>query len=324
MRPSSCQRPGRQHPRVAHGRFAGQDADGAVTDTLVQNRDVLVIPCWRRPEFLWHCLDNLRRAEGIGDLHVLFRPDRGHDPRIHDVIDEFGPQLGSYEVDVPPRCPYHRGKQSANVLAGYLRGAARTRRYVFMLEEDVMVARDFLRWHYAVHAAQPQLFCSIATRNSHRAVPGAADPEAYYVTTLDYCSLGVCFERSVIVQRIAPHVRREYFEDPGGYCQRHFAGSQVGAGYVEHDGLIRRIQEQQGARRPIAYPFRPRAFHAGYFGYRRRSAINGALSQRIREVGAIIYHVDRAASGPEFSADSLPVSLETPPWKGVRCTARWG
>ena len=42
-----------------------------MADTLVQNRDVLIIPCWRRPEFLWHCLDNLRRAEGIGDLHVL-------------------------------------------------------------------------------------------------------------------------------------------------------------------------------------------------------------------------------------------------------------
>ena len=139
-----------------------------MADTLVQNRDVLIIPCWRRPEFLWHCLDNLRRAEGIGDLHVLFRPDRGHDARNLEVIDEFGPQLGSYEIDVPPHCPYRRGKQSANVLGGYLRAAATTRRYVFMVEEDVMVARDFLRWHYAVQAAQPQLFCSIATRNTNR------------------------------------------------------------------------------------------------------------------------------------------------------------
>lgn len=297
-----------------------------MADTLVRNRDVLIIPCWRRPEFLWHCLDNLRRAEGIGDLHVLFRPDRGYDPRVLDVIDEFGPQLGSYEIDVPPHCPYRRGKQSANVLGGYLLAASRTRRYVFMVEEDVMVARDFLRWHYAVQAAQPQLFCSIATRNTNRAVPEAADPEAYYVTTLDYCSLGVCFERSVIVRRIAPHVRSEYFEDPGAYCRQHWGGSQVGAGYVEQDGLIRRIQEEQGPRRPIAYPFRPRAFHAGFFGYRRRGVINGALSHRIREVGAIIYNVEAmhyAADRPEFSADSVPVSLETPPWKHVRCTARW-
>jgi hypothetical protein len=298
-----------------------------VADTLTRNRDVLVIPCWRRPEFLWHCLDNLRRAEGIGDLHVLFRPDRGHDPRNLEVIDEFGPQLGSFEIDVPPHCPYRRGKQSANVLGGYLRAAATTRRYVFLLEEDVMVARDFLRWHYAVQAAQPQLFCSIAARNTNRAVPEAADPEAYYVTTLDYCSLGVCFERSVIARRIAPHVRREYFEDPAGYCQQHFSGSKVGAGHVEHDGLIRRIQEEHGARRPIAYPYRPRAFHAGFFGYQRRAVINGALSQRIREVGEVIYNVEAmhgAAAGPEFSADSVPVPLDTPPWKSVRCTGRWG
>jgi hypothetical protein len=297
-----------------------------VTDTLAQNRDVLIIPCWRRPEFLWHCLDNMRRAEGIGDLHVLFRPDRGHDPRIHDVIDEFAPQLASYDVEVPPRCPYRRGKQSANVLGAYLRAAAITRRYVFMVEEDVMVARDFLRWHYAVQAAQPQLFCSIAARNTNRAVPEAADPEAYYVTNLDYCSLGVCFERSVIVRRIAPHVRREYFENPGAYCQQLWSRSLVGAGHVEHDGLIRRIQEEQGARRPIAYPYRPRAFHAGYFGYPRRGSINGALSHRIREVGATIYDLEAMHSAPdrpEFSADSVPVSLETPPWRQVRCTARW-
>jgi len=297
-----------------------------VADTLAHKRDVLIIPCWRRPEFLWHCLDNLRRAEGVGDLHVLFRPDRGHDERNLEVIDEFGPQLGSYEIDVPAHCPYRRGKQSANVLAAYLRAAAMTRRYVFLLEEDVIVARDFLRWHYAVQAAQPQLFCSIATRNTNRAVPEAVDPEAYYVTTLDYCSLGVCFERSVIVRRIAPHVRREYFEDPGGYCQQHWSASQVGAGYVEHDGLIRRIQEEQGARRPIAYPYRPRAFHAGFFGYQRRLAANGALSQRIRAVGESIYSVEamRASeAGTEFSADSVPISLDTPPWKSVRCTGRW-
>ena len=297
-----------------------------MTDTLVQNRDVLVIPCWRRPEFLWHCLDNLRRAEGIGDLHVLFRPDHGHDPRIHDVIDEFGPQLGSYEIDVPARCPYRRGKQSANVLGGYLRAASRSRRYVFMVEEDVMVARDFLRWHYAVQAAQPQLFCSIAARNTNRAVPQTADPEAYYVTTLDYCSLGVCFERSVIVRRIAPHVRREYFEDPGGYCQRHFAGSRVGAGHVEQDGLIRRIQEEHGTRRPIAYPFRPRAFHAGYFGYHAaRRDQRRAVTAYPRGRRDHLQHRGRhsASARPEFSADSVPVPLETPPWKSVRCTARW-
>ena len=200
-------------------------------------RDVVMIPCWRRPEFLWHCLDNLARAEGIEQLHVLFRADTGFDPAILEVVQEFAPKLGSHEVNTPVPCPYRRTKQSANLLGGYLMAAAATRRYVFMVEEDVIVARDFFRWHYGVQASQPRLFCSIAARNTNRAVPPGDDPEIYYLTSGDYCSLGLCFERSVISETIAPHVTRKYFANPRRYCERHFPDSRIGAGYVEQDGL---------------------------------------------------------------------------------------
>lgn len=296
----------------------------AVPASLAPPRDVLLIPCWRRPEFLWHCLDNLARAEGVGELHALFRADTGHDRAIHAVIEEFAPRFASHQIDVPVACPYRRTKQSANVLGGYLLAASLTRRYVFMVEEDVMVARDFLRWHYAVHAAQPRLFCSIATRNVNREVPDSADPDTYYLTTQDYCSLGVCFERSLIEQLIAPHVTRAYFEDPGGYCARRFPGSAIGAGFVEQDGLIRRIQESQAEARPIAYPYRPRAFHAGYVGYHRPGSIEGTLQQRIQAVGEVIYNPEAmraAAERPAFFHDSMPVPLDTPPWDSVRYQA---
>ena len=186
-----------------------------------------------------------------------------------------------------------------------------------------MVARDFLRWHYAVQAAQPRLFCSIGTRNTNRNVPDSSDPEIYYLTHEDYCSLGVCFERSVISTMIAPHVTRSYFSNPRSYCLRAFPDSQVGAGYVEQDGLIRRIQASQGSR-PIAYPYRPRGFHAGYVGYHRPGSIPGTLQQRIRQVGEVIYNVEAmraAAERPESFYDSMPVPLETPAWRSVRFQA---
>jgi hypothetical protein len=284
-------------------------------------RDVVLIPCWRRPEFLWHCLDNLSQAEEIGALHVLFRADTGFDPAILHVIDEFAPKLGSHEINTPVACPYRRTKQSANVLGGYLMAAASTRRYVFMVEEDVMVARDFLRWHYAVQAAQPRLFCSIASRNTNRAVRASDDPVIYYLTNNDYCSLGLCFERTIITQWIAPHVTRDYFSDPRRYCARHFPDSRVGAGYVEQDGLIRRIQESVSAMHPIAYPYRPRAFHAGFVGYHRRGTLEGPLAERIRTVGEVIYNTEamrRTAEKPEYFADSVPVPLDTPRWESLR------
>ncbi|HEX4049795.1 MAG TPA: hypothetical protein VHY19_02815 [Steroidobacteraceae bacterium] len=286
-------------------------------------RDVVLIPCWRRPEFLWHCLDNLARAAGIDQLHVLFRADTGYDRAIHEVIAEFASHFASYQVDEPVPCPYKRSKQSANVLGGYLLAAQLSRRYVFMVEEDIMVARDFLRWHYAVQAAQPRLFCSIATRNTNRNVPDNAEPEIYYLTSADYCSLGVCFERSVIGTLIAPHVTRAYFADPRSYCERTFPGSRLATGF-EQDGLIRRIQESEGDRRPIAYAYRPRGFHAGFFGYHRPGSVPGDLTQRIGQVGEVIYNVEAmraAANRPEAFYDSVPVPLETPPWQSLRFQA---
>ena len=284
-------------------------------------RDIVMIPCWRRPEFLWHCLDNLAQAEGIGQLHVLFRADTGFDPAVLEVIQEFAPKLGSHEVNTPVPCPYRRTKQSANLLGGYLMAAAATRRYVFMVEEDVIVARDFFRWHYGVQASQPRLFCSIAARNTNRAVPPDDDPEIYYLTNGDYCSLGLCFERSVISETIAPHVTREYFANPRRYCERHFPDSRIGAGYVEQDGLIRRLQELGGDQHPIAYPYRPRAYHGGFFGYHRRGALEGTLAERIRRVGEVIYNSEamlRAAEKPEYFEDSMPVPLDTPHWTSLR------
>jgi hypothetical protein len=283
-------------------------------------RDVVLIPCWRRPEFLWHCLDNLTQSSGFEELHVMFRPDQGHDPAIREVIAEFAPRLSSYEIDLPVRCPYGRSKQSANVLAGYLRAAARARQFVFMIEEDIIVARDFFRWHYAVHEAEAELFCSLSTHNHNRNVATSADPRCYYLTTFDYCSLGVAFSRTVISALIAPHVCRAYFEQPDRYCRREFPLSRLGSGFVEQDGLIRRIQEAQGERRPIAYPFRPRAFHAGFIGYHRSGHLSGSLAERIRTVGRVIYNCDtmrQAIQNPEHIADSVPVPLETPAWQSL-------
>lgn len=284
-------------------------------------RDVVLIPCWRRPEFLWHCLDNLSQAEGIEELHLLFRADTGYDRDLLSVIEEFSSRFPSHQIDEPVACPYRRTKQSANVLGGYLLAASLARRYVFMVEEDVIVARDFLRWHYAVQVAEPRLFCSIGTRNTNRDVPDSADPQIYYLTVGDYCSLGVCFESSIITQLLAAHVTRSYFANPGAYCAEQFPGSHVGEAYVEQDGLIRRIQESQGQAHPIAYPYRPRAYHAGYVGYHRRGSLSGSLRERIRAVGDVIYDVDAmraAVERPDFFRDSIPVPLNTPPWGSVR------
>jgi hypothetical protein len=273
-------------------------------------RDIVLVPCWRRPEMLWHCIDNLAKAEGVEDLHVVFRPDSGYDPDTIAVIRSFAKRLGSYEIQPALQCPYRRTKLSANILFGYLHAAGAARRYIYLIEEDIMVGRDFFRWHQGVHAQAKPLFCSIAVRNHNRQVDAPDDPDCYYLSSGDYCSWGVCFDRRVIATSIATHVNRTYLSHPKRYLRRHFAGSSVGLGYVEQAGLIRRIQESSGL--PIAYPGTPRAFHAGFYGRNRPGGIDGVLGERVERLQQMIYDcgaMREAALSAAYAADSEPVNL---------------
>src|ERR1039457_4808016 len=217
-------------------------------------RDIVLVPCWRRPEMLWHCINNLCKADDVQTMHGGFRPDSGYDADNIAIIHEFAGRLPSYEMQPAPQCPYRRTKLSANILLGYMQAAALTHRYVYLIEEDIMVGRDFFRWHAAVHSQRESLFCSIAVRNHNRCVQTPDDPDGYYLTSGDYCSWGVCFDRTVITGLIAPHVNLDYLSHPKRYLRRHFADSRVSLGYVEQASLVRRIQEI--CARPIAY--RPR------------------------------------------------------------------
>lgn len=287
---------------------------------LPGGKDVVLIPCWRRPEFLWHCLSNLTQTEGIADLSILIRPDTGYSPDNLEVIRAFADRLPEVRIDFPVPCPYRRTKQSANVLLGYLRAAASASRFVYLVEEDVMVARDFFLWHRAVHASAGDLFCSIAVKNPNRQHQLSGNPEAYYLNHGDYCSYGVCFDRRVLRQLIAPHVNPTYMRNPKRYLRRKFPTSQISLGFVEQDGLLRRIQEQSALA--IAYPCLPRAFDAGYYGYNRPGGIEGTLQQRVQKLDGIIYDIDRMRelAAPEFTERCVTISLNPPSWTTQRRT----
>lgn len=295
---------------------AARRAEPALIEAV---KDAVLLPCWRRPEFLWHCLDNLALAQGSADLHVIVSPDTGYSPDVLDVVRCFKDRLPGLQIRVPPVAPFRRTKQSANLLLGYLHAASLARRFVFMIEEDIMVARDFFRWHREVHASAGQLFCSIAARNPNRQLTLPDRLDGYYLSRADYCSSGVCFDKQVLRTLIAPHLTQSYFRSPKKYIRRHFPASAIGLGFVEQDGLLRRIQEQSPCCNewPIAWPCVPRAFHAGFYGYNRPGAAAGSVQERIVHLGRTIYDetaMRSAAGRPEFVETNLPCNLLTCDW----------
>lgn len=283
--------------------------------------DTLLIPCFDRPELLWHCLDNLSKTGDLGTVHTIFRPDVGHSPQILHVIYEYRSKLGTYEVQHASKPVHRSSKQSKNVLDGWKYGATVSTGLVFMVEEDVMVSRDFFRYHRAIHE-QGKVFASLSTKNHNRSATLTEDPSAYYLSTGDYCSLGVCMRKEIIQEHIVPHMSTMYFRDMIRYCLAHFPDSPLEMSQSEQDGLIRRIQMTTGL--PTAYPHVPRAFHAGFYGYNRpnnKSRPMGEFPSKVRAIENTIYHsgaMQAAALTPAYFYDSQPVQLDIAQWSQLR------
>lgn len=277
----------------------------------------VLIPCFRRAEFLHHSLRNIEKAEGAELHHFIFALDHGYDPEVLRVTEGF---TLSKEIRYTPRTRYTIGKQSFNVLYNLPRGEE----YTILIEEDVIVGRDFFQWHAAVHD-QGHLFSAHANLNVNSA-PREGMTDEYYLTSRDYGSIGVSLSGEAM-EHIAPHINGDYFADPVRYIRKHFPDSWLGYGFSEQDGLIRRIQAQTDL--PQAYPchlyldgnlYGPRCYHAGYVGKNRpRTGITGSLESRIAQVGATIYDTSimRAACGT-YAGDSVPCALELPQWDELR------
>lgn len=280
--------------------------------------NVVLIPAWRRPEMLWHCLRNIERAEGAKDLHYIFRFDTGYTPELHEVVKGFS---FSHEITETPRTAYQLSKQSYSLITGYHYAAGKSDDLVYMIEEDVMVATDFFRWHAAVHRANDELFCSIAVANPNRTMEITGEHDEYYHSTGDYCSLGVCFQRDTLLFDVISKVGSKYYTNPIDYCKRQFPDAPFGYAFAEQDGLIRRIQHAMGIDRPIAYPLRAKAYHAGLYGKNRGAGPGGTLAARLKYVADVIYSDEAMrtfAKHPEWYEDSKPIDLNAHPWTTLK------
>lgn len=284
--------------------------------------DTLLIPCFDRPELLWHTLDNLVKTGDLSTVHVIFKPDAGHVPQTLAVIHSYRDHFSTYEVKHATKPKHRQSKQSQNVLEGWVYAASLSDGLVFMVEEDVMVATDFFRYHREVHS-QNRLFASLSPKNQNREATVTTDPQAYYLSSGDYCSIGVAIRKEVIQEHIAPHLSSMYYRDMVRYCGAHFPDSPLQRSQSEQDGLIRRIQMTTDL--PTAYPHLPRCFHAGYYGYNRPNSKrpSGELHAKVQTIQDIVYNsgkMQAVSISPAWYYDSQPVELNTPKWNQLRQT----
>jgi hypothetical protein len=275
----------------------------------VNKRSVVVIPFYRRPEFLHWCCERIKKAVGADKYLYLFCGDWGYDKQNIPIIDSFPFQK---EIILRPNHKPEITKQSRNVLEGLKYAATISDSLIYLIEDDVMISTDYFAWHESVQNKE-LLFCSIASKNVNRTISkGSNQLGDYYLSTGDYCGIGTAFNAAVFNQLVVPHITEAYYNNCMSYVQNKFPNSSIGSQFAEQDGLIRRIQEASGL--PTCFPFVPRSYHAGFYGKGRLQRTYIAdLSRRIEFVGEVIHSKENMAKfalNEYFYYDSEPVNLE--------------
>jgi len=251
-------------------------------------KDIVIVPTYDRPEMLWLCLEHLTASRGSGEVRVKVYVD-AHEGLVLPYREEIARVVKKFpklRTELIYRQPHSFHGNSFNVLMAYKEAYESDARYVFMVEDDILVQPDFFEWHRTQHA-QADLDCSVGVEKR---------PEHAH-----YASLGVCFRRQVIA-KVLPHCRPGYFGNMTSYCRSQFKPSKW---HCEQDGVWCRVLDPNS----IAWPTTPVAHHVGWYGYHRQKSVRpkGTLEERYQQVRGVLQNPALLSAWSRDFVDVTPV-----------------
>jgi hypothetical protein len=273
--------------------------------------NIVILIGYNRPEYLSVCCDQILKADNHNNYGYMFALDSGFDYDNLEVIDDFNSQIESNVfVSKTKKHPENNphAKQSFHVLETYRKALHYTDELVFMIEDDIMIGKDFFTMHEAIHEAEKDICVSIASVNHRNHITG--NNNQYYVSQndSDYQSWGVCFKKKPLEEIILPYCNKEYYTSFNRYVYKTFPDSVVEHTFTEQDGLIRRIKEKHGLK--AAFMCIPRCFHSGYYGYHRNGTPTGDLWTKKKAIESVIFDFDKLREKQVYD-DSFVCDLNT-------------
>lgn len=243
---------------------------------------VVIVPAWRKSDFLYATLHRLALADDACEERVdyMISVDSKPDPEVMQVAWEFRDERCPGTVVVKRRSHDYHGN-SYNVLMAFREATSiGDADLVHLVEDDIFVGEDYFRYHRAAHELNDECFAVSACHNQNQPGREGSDEEALRIH-YSYQSLGVSF-RTDKLALFTPYVSETYFEDPIEFCRTRFPLSAIPAPHAEQDGLLNRVRELH--RMYTLYPDVPRAYHAGFEGYHRpgQALFAGTVEERGR------------------------------------------
>lgn len=262
--------------------------------------DLVIIPTFDRPEFLWLCLEYIHNIFGGSKNipHIWVCEDiRADKPKSFTIEMEmlavhrfWQDRLGYNYYATKPHTTYGN---SYNVLNALQTASGSAYRYVYLIEDDVLVTPDFFRWNEAVQEAfKPWASCAgrlNRSLNFHMNGPEAIDENikdvnACHVSMKAYNSWATCFSKEAM---------RVIASAASGY--EHFRpGFEQDIMIQEH---IRRAQCK------TIWPYVPRAYHMGWYSYHRDGGmmLYGTLEEKVKALRVAVKSPTKlkALAGPQ-------------------------
>lgn len=297
-------------------------------------KDIVIIPSYYRPDYLQCCLENILAADGgyqkeiwvSNDAHPgdadKYKKEWGE---LHEVAKRFTAEFEHFTFCSPASHSYEGN--SYNLLEAYRKAYPTDAKYVYLIEDDVLITPDFFRWHEAIQERGDYLASVGWACIRNPKVPKEGSAADYIESSRDYSSIGVCWKRKNL-QVLVEHANPDYYRNPAVYLGQKFPGNVIPFGkWTEQDGLIMRILLQTPDKYTVAWPVRMRANHIGIQGYHRPHGhkFSGTVQERAAEIRKMASSVEemKKLSGDPFG-DVLG-QPEIGPWQkeDLRCVGNF-
>ena len=261
--------------------------------------DIVLIPTFRRPEYLTLCLEHIveamAQADGWKQVIVM------HDQHTMESVETTRQVVRSFQeklqVEFDVRKPHQYYGNSYNCLELYKTAFdAGTARYIYLIEDDVLVTPDFFAWHEAVQE-RGDYFATVGWKcMRNKDFKQSDDPSGYIETNKDFASIGICW-RPDKLRTFIRHATPEYYSNSDAYLRKAFPNSRYHGGWTEQDGIVTRMLEETNDRW-IAWPSRSRCTHVGISGYHRNAGYKFAGQNAGRNINECVDELRHAVRTP--------------------------
>ena len=242
-------------------------------------RDIVIVPTFDRPEYLWVTLEYLLKADGIENKEIWLREDIHTDkPKSFTTEMEMLATIRYFEKQFPAFKykaiePHTTYGNSRNLIQALNDARQTDAPKVFIVEDDVLVTKDFLTWTDTVHEKfHPEVLCAGRLNRSLNFAmngPDAMDESIKDSTMCKsvvgaYISWATCFSRTMLAFVVGNIFDSEWEFKPG----------------VEQDMIIQDLMRHYHIE--SVWPFVPRAYHMGWYSYHRDGMkFYGTLEEKV-------------------------------------------